>query len=162
MLKLLFLIPPLKYESLFLAPMLPVSTSLEVVMTRSLEATSATEPTSESADPALQVSQQTDQEVGTSRDPGFELGCIRKDLVIEPTHLSNSGTYYCATADDVAQLIVKNQGDIFIRLFLIPLLTYDHDLECRANTRTATFDIVNSKSKSTGQCTLNFSPNFCL
>lgn len=120
MLKLLFfffLIPALKYESLFLATTLPVSTSLEVAMTRSLEATSATEPTHEGADPALQVSQQTDQEVGTRTDPELELGCIRKDLVIEPTHPSNSGIYYCATADDVAQLIVKNQGDIFIRLF---------------------------------------------
>lgn len=86
-------------------------------MTRSLEATSATDPTYESADPALHVSQQTDEDVGTSRDPEFELGCIRKDLVIEPTSPSKSGVYYCATADEVAQLIVKNQGDILIRLF---------------------------------------------
>lgn len=136
-------------------------------MTRSREATSATEPTHESADPALQVSQQTDQEIGSSRDPEFELGCIRKDLVIEPTHPSNSGIYYCATADDVAQLIVKNQGDIFIRLFFIHLLTYDHDfmqvLACRANTLTASLDIINCESlfsieKATGQCTLNFFP----
>lgn len=91
-------------------------------MTRSLEATSETEPTYESADPALQVSQQTDQEVGTSREPEFELGCIKTDLVIQPTRPSNSGIYYCATADDVAQLIVKNQGDTFIRLFFIALL----------------------------------------
>lgn len=119
-------------------------------MTRSLEATSAAEATHESADPALQVSQQTDQGIGTSRDPEFELGCIRKDLVIEPTHPSNSGIYYCATADDVAQLIVKNQGDIFIRLFFIHLLTYDHDfmqiLACKANTLTASLDITNCKS----------------
>lgn len=142
-------------------------------MTRSLEATSAAEATHESADPALQVSQQTDQEIGTSTDPEFELGCIRKDLVIEPTHPSNSGIYYCATADDVAQLIVKNQGDIFIRLFFIHLLTYDHDfmqiLACKANTLTASLDITNCKSlffllkKATGQCTLNFfPPNACL
>lgn len=90
-------------------------------MSRSLEATSATEPAYESADPALQVSRPADQEVGTSPAPECELGCVRKDLVIEPTHPSNSGMYYCATADDVAQLIVKNQGDIFLRLFFIPL-----------------------------------------
>lgn len=88
-------------------------------MTRSLEAPSATEPAHESADPALQVSQRMAQEIGTSRDPEFELGCIRRDLVIEPAHPSDSGIYYCATADDVAQLIVKNQGDIFRRLFFI-------------------------------------------
>lgn len=90
-------------------------------MTRSPEATAATEPTNESSDPALQVSQQTDQEIGTSSDPEFELGSIRKDLVIEPRHPSNSGIYYCATANDVAQLIVKNQGDTFIRVFFIHL-----------------------------------------
>lgn len=91
-------------------------------MTRSLEVASATEPTFEGADPALHVSRQTDEDIGTSRDPEFELGCISKGLVVEPTHPSNSGIYYCATADDVAQLIVKNQGDTFMRLLSIPLL----------------------------------------
>lgn len=90
--------------------------------TRLLEATSSTEPTYETADPALQVSQQMDQEIDTSREPDFESGGIRKTLVIEPTHPSNSGTYYCATADDVAQLIVKNQGDLSCKGFFLCIL----------------------------------------
>lgn len=95
--------------------------------TQLLEATSSTEPTYEAADPALQVSQQMDPEIDTSREPDFESGGIRKTLVIEPTHPSNSGTYYCATADDVAQLIVKNQGDLSCKGFFFKMyITYDY------------------------------------
>lgn len=82
--------------------------------TQSLEATCPTEPTSEISDTAVQVSWQRDTEHICNREPDFEMGGIKKTLVIEPTHPSNSGAYYCATADDVAQLIVKNQGDLLV------------------------------------------------
>lgn len=87
-------------------------------MTRSLQATLATEATCERADAALRVPQQKRQEVGTSRDPQYELGCISSSLAIEPT------------ADDVAQLVVKNQGDIFLRLSHLspPILTWSAEL----------------------------------
>ncbi|XP_035532971.1 obscurin isoform X3 [Morone saxatilis] len=91
------------------APTLPLSPSPEVVETQSFEATCPTEPTCETPDLAFQASWQKDKEHDSNREPDFEIGGIKKTLVIEPTHPSNSGAYYCATADDVAQLIVKNQ-----------------------------------------------------
>ncbi|XP_051260023.1 obscurin-like protein 1 isoform X1 [Dicentrarchus labrax] len=91
------------------APTLPLSPSPEVVETQSFEATCPTEPTCETRDLAFQASWQKDKEHDSNREPDFEIGGIKKTLVIEPTHPSNSGAYYCATADDVAQLIVKNQ-----------------------------------------------------
>ncbi|XP_008299427.1 obscurin isoform X6 [Stegastes partitus] len=91
------------------APTLALSPSPEAVETQSLEATCATEAPCETSDPAFQVSWQKDTEPDSDREPDFEMGGIKKTLVIEPTHPSNSGAYYCATADDVAQLIVKNQ-----------------------------------------------------
>ncbi|XP_039883559.1 obscurin isoform X5 [Simochromis diagramma] len=100
------------------APTLPLSPSLEVVETQFLEATyPPAEPPCESSDPAFQVSKQRDTEPDTQpdREPEFENGSIKNTLVIEPTHPANSGAYYCATADDVAKLIVKNQ---------VPLPTY--------------------------------------
>ncbi|XP_044222763.1 obscurin-like protein 1 isoform X13 [Thunnus albacares] len=92
------------------AASLPLSPSPEVVEKQSLEATCPTEPTSEISDTAVQVSWQRDKEHNCNREPDFEMERIKKTLVIEPTHPSNSGAYYCATADDVAQLIVKNQA----------------------------------------------------
>ncbi|XP_067459164.1 obscurin isoform X4 [Thunnus thynnus] len=97
------------------AASLPLSPSPEVVEKQSLEATCPTEPTSEISDTAVQVSWQRDKEHNCNREPDFEMEGIKKTLVIEPTHPSNSGAYYCATADDVAQLIVKNQ---------VPSVTY--------------------------------------
>ncbi|XP_044222762.1 obscurin-like protein 1 isoform X12 [Thunnus albacares] len=97
------------------AASLPLSPSPEVVEKQSLEATCPTEPTSEISDTAVQVSWQRDKEHNCNREPDFEMERIKKTLVIEPTHPSNSGAYYCATADDVAQLIVKNQ---------VPSVTY--------------------------------------
>lgn len=91
--------------------------------TQSLEATSSTEPTCEKSDPAFQVSWQTDQKHNSNTEPDFDMGGIKNTLVIEPTHPSNTGEYYCATADDVAQLIVKNQGDIFCEHFSILPMT---------------------------------------
>ncbi|XP_028249497.1 obscurin-like protein 1 isoform X10 [Parambassis ranga] len=91
------------------APTLPVSSLPEVVETQSLMATCHTEHTCETSDPAFQVSWQRDTESDSNREPDFEMEGIKKTLVIEPTHPSNSGAYYCATADDVAQLIANNQ-----------------------------------------------------
>ncbi|XP_067371935.1 obscurin isoform X3 [Channa argus] len=84
-----------------------LSSSPDIV--ESLEATCLTEPICKSSDPGVQVSQPMDKEPDSNREPDFEMEGIKKTLVIEPTHPSNSGAYYCATADDVAQLIVKNQ-----------------------------------------------------
>ncbi|KAK2839511.1 hypothetical protein Q5P01_013251 [Channa striata] len=89
------------------APML--SASPDIVETQSIEATCLTEPICETSEPGVQVSQPVDKEPDSNREPDFEMEGIKKTLVIEPTHPSNSGAYYCATADDVAQLIVKNQ-----------------------------------------------------
>ncbi|XP_054908728.1 obscurin isoform X1 [Poeciliopsis prolifica] len=80
----------------------------EVGGLQALEATRPIEPVDESSDPASQVSWPRDSQSYSSRQFGFEMGDIKESLVIEPTHPSNSGAYYCATADDVAKLIVVN------------------------------------------------------
>ncbi|XP_033990218.1 obscurin-like [Trematomus bernacchii] len=92
------------------APTLRLAPSPDVVETQSLEATSPSEPTCETSETALLASWQRDKEHDSKNEPDLEMGGIKKTLVIEPTHPSNSGTYYCATADDVAQLIVNNQA----------------------------------------------------
>ncbi|XP_055361319.1 obscurin-like protein 1 isoform X11 [Betta splendens] len=92
------------------APTLPLSASPDIVETQSLEAPCLLEPACETLDPVVQVSWQRDKEHNSHREAEFEMGGIEKNLVIEPTHRSNSGAYYCATADDVAQLIVKHQA----------------------------------------------------
>lgn len=82
------------------------------------------EPACENLDPVVQVSWQGDKEHDCHREPEFEVGGINKNLVIEPTHHSNSGAYYCATADDIAQLIVKNQGDLSVlTMFSVLMMT---------------------------------------
>ena len=91
----------------------------EVVKSQSLEATCPIELPCEISDPGPQGSLQKDQAQNHSEtEPGFDLGGIKRALVIEPAHPSNSGAYYCATADDVAKLIVQNQGD-FCQMFVI-------------------------------------------
>lgn len=102
---------------------MPLSSSPEVSERQSLEATSSLEPMHDTSDPALQVSWQTDQEHNSDSETDFEMEGIKEALVIEPTHPSNSGAYYCATADDVAQLIVKNEGDLFCNLSCILPMT---------------------------------------
>lgn len=92
-----------------------MSATPDIVETQSLEAACLTEPTCETSDPVIQESWQRGKECDSNREPDFEMGGIKKNLVIQPTHPSNSGSYYCATADDVAQLIVKNQGDFFCK-----------------------------------------------
>nr|XP_043874201.1 obscurin-like protein 1 isoform X1 [Solea senegalensis] len=93
------------------APTLPLSPSPspDVVEMQSLEATCPTAATCESSDPVVQKSLQGDKEHDSNRESDFQMGGIKTTLVIEPTHPSNSGAYYCATADDVAPLIEKNQ-----------------------------------------------------
>lgn len=107
----------------------------EFVETQSLEETSSTEPTCEQSDPAIQVAWQTDQNHNSNTQPDFDMGGIKKTLVIKLTHPSNTGEYYCATADDVAQLIVENQGDIFCEHFSTNSLCSFSLLllQCRAN-----------------------------
>ncbi|XP_027136613.1 obscurin-like protein 1 isoform X4 [Larimichthys crocea] len=100
----------IKAPTLPLSPSPSPSPSPEVVEMQSLEAAYPTEPTCETADPDFQVSWQKDTEHDSNREHDFEMGDIKRTLVIEPTHPSNSGAYYCATADDVAQLIVKTQA----------------------------------------------------
>ncbi|KAM3607079.1 uncharacterized protein V6R79_001471 [Siganus canaliculatus] len=100
----------MEFQVAIKAPMLPPLPSPEVMKTQSLEATCPPEPSCQSSDPAFQVSWQRREEHGSNREPDFEMGSIEKNLAIEPTHPSNSGAYYCATADDVAQLIVKHQA----------------------------------------------------
>ncbi|XP_062258666.1 obscurin isoform X2 [Platichthys flesus] len=90
------------------APTLPLSPSPDLVETQSLEAACPTEPACEPSGPAAQVSWQRDTQRDSNTQPDFETEAVQKTLVIEPTHPSKSGTYYCATAD-VAQLIVENQ-----------------------------------------------------
>lgn len=78
---------------------------------QSLEAIFPSEPASESTDPAFQVLQQRESEPCSNRELDFEMEAIKETLVIEAPHPSSSGAYYCATADDVAKLLVRNQGD---------------------------------------------------
>nr|XP_054602439.1 obscurin-like protein 1 isoform X8 [Nothobranchius furzeri] len=86
------------------------SPSAEVVEMRSLGETGLSEPASETSDPVFQASQPKESESCSSKEFDFEMEDINKTLVVEPTHPSNSGAYYCATADDVAKLIVENQA----------------------------------------------------
>lgn len=79
--------------------------------TQSVEASCPSEPAEKTSDPAFEVSQQRESESDSNRELDLEPGDIKETLVIEPAHPSNSGAYYCATADDVAKLLVKNQGD---------------------------------------------------
>ncbi|XP_021180736.2 obscurin isoform X4 [Fundulus heteroclitus] len=86
-----------------------LSPNRDVGQFQTLQATCPIEQVGESPDPADQVSWQKDSESYSSKKFDFEMREIKETLVIEPTHPSNSGAYYCATADDVAKLIVENQ-----------------------------------------------------
>uniref|UniRef100_A0A667YZC2 Obscurin like cytoskeletal adaptor 1b n=1 Tax=Myripristis murdjan TaxID=586833 RepID=A0A667YZC2_9TELE len=87
-----------------------------IAKTKSLEAGRPCELECEVTDPTAHVYwyKDGDEEHVAKSEPDFEMEGIKKTLIIEPTHPSNSGAYYCATADDVAQLIVQNQGDFFV------------------------------------------------
>ncbi|KAK0147315.1 Obscurin [Merluccius polli] len=91
------------------APSLPLLPSPEVEGSELLEGSCPMELPGQRSDSAVQEFGQQDEEQDVTSQPGFEMGGFEKTLVIEPTHPSNSGAYYCATADDVAQLIVQNE-----------------------------------------------------
>ncbi|XP_047456754.1 obscurin-like protein 1 isoform X6 [Mugil cephalus] len=112
------------------APALPLLPSPTVVDAKSMETSRPTEPDGETSDPVFQESLQRDTEPDSNSEPGFEIGGIKKTLVIEPSHPSNSGAYYCATADDVAQLIVNNQEPP-------PTYLLDPDVEKSAEAHSA-------------------------
>lgn len=99
---------------------------------QSFNATSSTESSNETSAPAFQVSRQMDQGHDLYRAPNWEMETDKKNLVIEPTHPSNSGAYYCATTDVVAQLILKNQGDLFCKHSSISPMTKDLTYVCHA------------------------------
>lgn len=88
-----------------------------MVKTNSAEAISSAEPTRDTSDPALHLSWHRDQEHNSDKEADFESGDIKKTLVTEPTHPSNTGPCYSATTDDVGQL-VSNQGDSFLHFVL--------------------------------------------
>ncbi|XP_038138825.1 obscurin-like protein 1 isoform X3 [Cyprinodon tularosa] len=89
------------------APTLP--RHREVGGSQTLEETCPKKTVGESLDPASQVSWQRDSESYSSMKYDFEMGDIREALVVEPAHPSNSGAYYCTTANDVTKLLVDNQ-----------------------------------------------------
>ncbi|XP_014019368.1 obscurin-like protein 1 isoform X7 [Salmo salar] len=92
------------------APPVKFLPSPEVVKSQLLEATCPIELPCEISDPIAQVSRQKDKVELISDTGPFEMEGIRRNLVVEPAHPSNSGAYYCATAEDVAPLIVQNQA----------------------------------------------------
>ncbi|XP_024244481.1 obscurin-like protein 1 isoform X1 [Oncorhynchus tshawytscha] len=92
------------------APPVKFLPSPEVVKSQPFQATCPIELPCEISDPIAQVSRQKDKVELISDTGPFEKGGIRRNLVVEPAHPSNSGAYYCATAEDVAPLIVQNQA----------------------------------------------------
>ncbi|XP_061698489.1 obscurin-like protein 1 [Syngnathoides biaculeatus] len=97
------------------APSATSSPSRKFVETRSLEAPCSFKPTRQISDPeshCLRKAEVSLQKVkatvsNTEQDVGIE--DIKKTLVIEPRNPSNAGAYYCATADDLAPLVVNTQ-----------------------------------------------------
>ncbi|XP_021434395.2 obscurin isoform X6 [Oncorhynchus mykiss] len=92
------------------APPVKFLPSPEVVKSQPFQATCPIELPCEISDPIAQVSRQKDKVEPISDTGPFEMGGIRRNLVVQPAHPSNSGAYYCATAEDVAPLIVQNQA----------------------------------------------------
>ncbi|XP_059895397.1 obscurin-like protein 1 isoform X9 [Gadus macrocephalus] len=92
------------------APMLPLSSSPEVEESNLIEVTCPLELQGQWSDSAVPVLGPQDEEQDQTSQPGFETGGFEQTLVIEPTHSSKSGAYYCATEDDVAKLIVQNEA----------------------------------------------------
>nr|XP_057937504.1 obscurin-like protein 1 isoform X2 [Doryrhamphus excisus] len=102
------------------APLVPLSPAWKCVENQALEAPCPTRPACKISNPAAQVSLQKAKAAHLNLDQDFQMETIKKTLVIEPTHPSNSGAYYCATADDVAALVVNNQ---------VPAVTYGPDVQ---------------------------------
>ncbi|XP_061648761.1 obscurin-like protein 1 isoform X8 [Phyllopteryx taeniolatus] len=120
------------------APSVPSAPSLKFLEMQSLEAPWSFEPTRQTSDPeshcprqAVVSLQKVKAAVSNSeQDVGIE--DIKKTLVIEPRNPSNSGAYYCATADDVAPLVVNTQ---------VPAVTYGQEVE-RAKSAEERIPIV--------------------
>ncbi|XP_049584751.1 obscurin isoform X5 [Syngnathus scovelli] len=98
------------------APSAPLSPSPKFVEKQSLEeGPCPLEPWRQISDPEshcphqAEGSQEKAEATGSNSQHEFVTEDIKKTLVIEPSHLSNSGTYYCATADDVAPLVANTQ-----------------------------------------------------
>ncbi|XP_037136752.1 obscurin-like protein 1 isoform X4 [Syngnathus acus] len=98
------------------APSAPLSPSPKFVEKQSLEeGPCALEPPRQISDPEshcphqAEESQEKAEATGSNSQHEFVMEDIKKTLVIEPSHPSNSGTYYCATADDVAPLVANTQ-----------------------------------------------------
>jgi len=106
------------------APSLPLLPSLEVEESELLEGTCPMALPGQRSDSAAQVFGHQDKGQELISQPGYEMGGFEKTLVIEPTHPSNSGAYYCATADDVAHLIVQNEGDCFVSVLFVSLFLF--------------------------------------
>ncbi|XP_061142842.1 obscurin-like protein 1 isoform X4 [Syngnathus typhle] len=98
------------------APSAPLSPSPKFVEKQSLEeGPCALEPPRQISDPEshcphqAEESQEKGEATGSNSQHEVVMEDIKKTLVIEPSHPSNSGTYYCATADDVAPLVANTQ-----------------------------------------------------
>ncbi|XP_077393709.1 obscurin-like protein 1 [Festucalex cinctus] len=97
------------------APSAPLSPSTKFVEKQPLEAPCSFEPPRQISDPENHCpgqadgSLQKDEATVSNSEQDFGMEDIKKTLVIEPSHPSNSGEYYCATADDVAPLVAKTQ-----------------------------------------------------
>ncbi|KAM9801974.1 obscurin isoform 6-T7 [Syngnathus typhle] len=99
------------------APSAPLSPSPKFVEKQSLEeGPCALEPPRQISDPEshcphqAEESQEKGEATGSNSQHEVVMEDIKKTLVIEPSHPSNSGTYYCATADDVAPLVANTQA----------------------------------------------------
>jgi hypothetical protein len=104
--------------------MLPLLSSPEVEESNLIEVTCPLELQGQWSDSAVPVLGPQDEEQDQTSQPGFETGGFKQTLVIEPTHSSKSGAYYCATADDVAKLIVQNEGDCLVSVLSVSLALF--------------------------------------
>ncbi|XP_077436914.1 obscurin-like protein 1 isoform X5 [Vanacampus margaritifer] len=94
------------------APSAPLSPLTKFVEKQPLEAPCSFEPPHQISDPEnhcprqAKGSLQKDEATVSNSEQDFGMEDLKKTLVIEPSHPSNSGAYYWATADDVAPLVV--------------------------------------------------------
>ncbi|XP_051937930.1 obscurin-like protein 1 isoform X2 [Hippocampus zosterae] len=93
----------------------PLSASPKLAENQSLEDACSLEQPRQISDTGIygprqaEASLQKAKATVSTSEQEFVMEAIKKTLVIGPSHPSNSGAYYCATADDVAPLVVKTQ-----------------------------------------------------
>ncbi|XP_019728433.1 obscurin-like [Hippocampus comes] len=93
----------------------PLSASPKFVENQSLEDLCSLEQPRQISDPGIHGPRQAEASLQKAKatvstsEQEFVMEAIKKTLVIGPSHPSNSGAYYYATADDVAPLVVKTQ-----------------------------------------------------